>query len=46
MAESLHAKEHKPWLPLPEHLFLRALDCAIPVVEIYRQVPPLGQDET
>jgi Uma2 family endonuclease len=29
-----------------EHLLLRVLDCAIPVVEIYRQVPPLSQDET
>jgi Uma2 family endonuclease len=29
-----------------EHLLLRVLDCAIPVVEIYRQVPPLSQDQT
>jgi len=29
-----------------EHLVLRILDCAIPVVEIYRQVPPLSQDES
>lgn len=28
-----------------EHLLLRALDCAIPIAEIYRQVPLLLQDE-
>jgi Uma2 family endonuclease len=44
-------QEHGQWLRsdlhgMAEQLVLRALDCAIPVVEIYRQVPPLGQDET
>lgn len=44
-------QEHGQWLRsdlhgVAEHLFLRGLDCAIPVGEIYRQVPPLGQDET
>jgi Uma2 family endonuclease len=29
-----------------EHLFLHALDCAIPVTDIYRQVPPLLQNES
>jgi Uma2 family endonuclease len=43
-------QEHGQWLRsdfhgMVEHLFLRVLDCAIPVVEIYRQVPPLSQDE-
>jgi Uma2 family endonuclease len=44
-------QEHGQWLRsdlhgMAEQLVLRALDCAIPVVEMYRQVPPLGQDET
>jgi Uma2 family endonuclease len=44
-------QENGQWLRsdlhgMTEQLFLRALDCAIPVVEIYRQVPPLSQDET
>jgi Uma2 family endonuclease len=29
-----------------EHLFLHALDCAIPMTDIYRQVPPLPQNES
>jgi Uma2 family endonuclease len=44
-------QENGQWLrsDLPgvaEQLLLRVLDCAIPVGEIYRQVPPLSQDET
>src|SRR5712691_3398245 len=44
-------QENGQWLRsdfhgVAEHLLLSALDCAIPVVEIYRQVPPLSQDET
>ena len=43
-------QENGQWLRsdlhgVAEHLLLRVLDCAIPVVEIYRQVPPLSQDE-
>ncbi len=29
-----------------EHLLLRVLDCAIPMTDIYRQVPPLPQNES
>jgi len=29
-----------------EHLLLRVLDCAIPMTDIYRQVPPPLQDES
>ena len=41
---------HGQWLRsdlhgMVEHLFLRTLACAIPVVEMYRQVPPLSHDE-
>src|SRR5215510_13891372 len=41
-------QENGQWLRsdfhgVAEYLFLRALDCAIPVVEIYRQVLPLSQ---
>jgi Uma2 family endonuclease len=44
-------QEHGQWLRsdlygVAEHLVLRVLDWAIPVMEIYRQVPPLSQDET
>ena len=44
-------QENGQWLRsdlhgVAEHLLLRVLDCAIPVVEIYRQVPPLSQDES
>jgi hypothetical protein len=51
MTKSLHAKERKSWLPpdlygMAEYMFLHALECTIPVVEMYRQVPPPGQDET
>ena len=43
-------QEHGQWLRsdfygVAEHLFLRALDCAIPMTDIYRQVLPLPQDE-
>jgi Uma2 family endonuclease len=43
-------QEHGQWLRsdlygVAEQLVLRVLDCAIPVVEIYRQVPSLSQDE-
>jgi Uma2 family endonuclease len=43
-------QEHGQWLRsdmhgVAEHLLLRELDCAIPLVEIYRQVPPLAHDE-
>src|SRR5215813_12335446 len=44
-------QEHGQWLRsdlygVAEQLVLRVLDCAIPIAEIYRQVPPLSQDET
>ena len=44
-------QENGQWLRsdlygVAEQLVLRVLDCAIPVVEIYRQVPPLSQDES
>ena len=43
-------QENRQWLRsdlhgVAEHLFLRALDCTIPVTDIYRQVPPLSQAE-
>jgi Uma2 family endonuclease len=43
-------QEHGQWPRsdlhgMVKHLFLRTLDCAIPVVEMYRQVPPLSYDE-
>src|SRR5262245_31476733 len=54
---SVHAGDTMNWLRVfelhrsdlygvAEHLLLRVLDCAIPVVAIYRQVPPLTQDQT
>jgi Uma2 family endonuclease len=44
-------QENGQWLRsdlhgVAEHLLLRALDCTIPVTDIYRQVPPLSQDES
>jgi Uma2 family endonuclease len=44
-------QENGQWLRsdlhgMAEHLFLPALDCTIPVTDIYRQVPPLSQDES
>src|SRR5262249_47526902 len=44
-------QENGQWLRsdfhgMAEHLLLSTLDCAIPAVEIYRQVLPLSQDQT
>ncbi len=44
-------QENGQWLRsdfhgVAEHLFLRALDCVIPMTDIYRQVLPLPQDES